>query len=231
MGLPIRLTQLTHEYGSTAGTAAVRALREIDLEIDAGEFVILMGPSGSGKSTLLNIIGGVERPSAGAVVLGETDITRLGEHELTLLRRVSIGFVFQFFHLLPSLDLKENVELPLALAGVPAAEVRERSGTVLQEIGLEDRASHYPSMLSGGEMQRAAIGRGIIHRPGLLLADEPTGNLDSRTGDQILDLIRQIHLAYRPTIIMATHSEHAASFGDYVLDISDGQVSRRASPA
>lgn len=224
MGVAIRVENLRHDYPRNTDAATVHALVDVNLEIAPGAFVILRGPSGSGKSTLLNILGGVEKPTQGRLFLDEIDIAGSDENALTLLRRTRIGYVFQFFNLLPTLTVAENVGFPLALAGVAAAEVRSRTAGVLEEVGLSHRAGHSPAELSGGEMQRAAIGRAIIHRPGLLLADEPTGNLDSRTGDQILDLIRSLHQTHAPTIVMATHSDHAASYGDYALHMTDGRI-------
>lgn len=224
MDVEIRLESVRHDYARTSGGATVHALRELDLQIPEGAFVVLMGPSGSGKSTLLNILGGVERPTAGKVLFGRKDIASLNETELTLLRRESIGYIFQFFNLLPTLSVEENVGFPLALAGVARNAIRERTAQVLAEVSLSHRATHSPAELSGGEMQRVAIARAIVHEPRLLLADEPTGNLDSRTGDQILELIRTLHERHRPTIVMATHSDHAASYGDYIIRLADGQV-------
>ncbi|HEU5162722.1 MAG TPA: ABC transporter ATP-binding protein, partial [Thermoanaerobaculia bacterium] len=213
-----------HEYGRTEDSAAVRALRGVNLTIQPGSFTILMGPSGSGKSTLLNLIGAVERPTSGRVFLGETEISALSERDLTRIRRERIGFVFQFFNLIPTFTVRENVAFPLHLIGRPRREIAERVAATLADVGLEERASHYPNELSGGEMQRVAIGRGIIHRPELLIADEPTGNLDTRTGETILDVISAMHGSHRPTIVMATHSDRAAARGDRVIDVLDGEV-------
>jgi putative ABC transport system ATP-binding protein len=187
---------------------------------------VLMGASGSGKSTLLNLIGAVDKPTSGEVFLGDVETSSLSEQKLTDLRRTSIGFIFQFFNLLPTLNVFENVAFPLSLARRPKREITERVNEVLQRVGLGHRVTHYPNELSGGEMQRVAIGRAVVHRPPLLLADEPTGNLDSVTGEKILQLVREIHEAYEPTIVMATHSDRAASFGDYIVRVTDGRVSR-----
>jgi putative ABC transport system ATP-binding protein len=230
MGVEIILEGVQHEYGRTEESAAVRALERVDLRIPDGSFLILKGPSGSGKSTLLNLIGAVDRATAGRILFDGRNITDLSEHELTLLRRNSVGFVFQFFNLIPTLRVNENIAFPLALTGVSAAEQKERVAAVLGEIGLTHRSSHYPNELSGGEMQRVAIGRAIVHRPALLLADEPTGNLDSHTGETILELIRQVHVTYRPTIVMATHSDRAASYGDAVVELIDGVIVNGAKP-
>jgi len=220
----IRLEHVSHVYGASDETAPVQVLDDVSLEIESGAFLVLMGASGSGKSTLLNLIGAVDRPTRGRIVLGDREISALAEPELTLLRRTSIGYVFQFFNLIPTLNVFENIAFPLLLARVPRQEIDARVARMLERIGLPRRARHFPNQLSGGEMQRVAIGRAIIHRPALLLADEPTGNLDSRTGDSVLDLMRDVHQSKRPTIVLATHSEHAASRGDSVVRIADGRV-------
>ena len=221
----VSLQGVSHDYASSEDTAAVHVLDDVSLEIAEGDFAVLMGASGSGKSTLLNLIGAIDQPTAGKVLLDEVDTSTLGEPALTKLRRESIGFIFQFFNLIPTLSVYENVAFPLALTRARDTAVRVEGA--LQQVGLSHRAKHYPNELSGGEMQRVAIARAIIHRPSLLLADEPTGNLDSRTGLMILDLIRAIRETYRPTIVMATHSERAASYGDYTIRIEDGRIARR----
>jgi putative ABC transport system ATP-binding protein len=222
----VSLDHVTHTYSPTAESAAVQVLEDVTLEIASGEFAVLRGASGSGKSTLLNLIGAVERPTAGRLFLGDADTSAMSEAQLTNLRRTKLGFVFQFFNLLPTLSVFENVAFPLSLAKRPRDEVRARVTEVLEQVGLGHRATHSPNELSGGEMQRVAIGRAIVHRPSLILADEPTGNLDSRNGERVLELLRAIHESTRPTIVMATHSERAASFGDSVIDVADGRVVR-----
>jgi len=222
----VRLEHVTHTYSPTAESAAVQVLDDVSLEIRSGEFAVLRGASGGGKSTLLNLIGAVERPTSGLVFLGDEETSAMSEAQLTNLRRVRLGFVFQFFNLIPTLSVFENVAFPLALAKQPRDEVRARVNEVLEQVGLGHRATHSPNELSGGEMQRVAIGRAIVHRPALILADEPTGNLDSRNGERVLQLLRGIHEASRPTIVMATHSDRAASFGDSVIDVADGRVVR-----
>ena len=229
MGLEIRLEQVAHEYGRDAATARVRALVDVNLRIGGGDFVVIMGESGSGKSTLLNLIGAVDRPTSGKIWLGPTEISFLSERQLTALRRTGIGFIFQFFNLIPTLTVRENVAFPLSLAGVSAREAGVKADQTLESVGLLPRAHHFPNELSGGEMQRVAIGRAVVHRPPVVLADEPTGNLDSTTGDLILKLMRSVHDSYAPTIVMATHSEHAASFGQYVVEVRDGVVTRRTA--
>ncbi len=222
----VSLQHVSHDYAGSETSAAVHVLDDVSLDIAAGDFAVLMGASGSGKSTLLNLIGAVDKPTRGQVFLGDVETSSLTESGLTQLRRHKIGFVFQFFNLIPTLDVAENVAFPLSLAGVNRKEIEGRVAASLDEVGLSARAKHYPNELSGGEMQRAAIARAIIHRPSLLLADEPTGNLDSKNGSVILDLIRAIHEKHRPTIVMATHSDRAAAYGDYIVQIADGRVSR-----
>ncbi len=222
----VTLEHVSHDYAGSETSAAVHVLDDVSLDIASGDFTVLMGASGSGKSTLLNLIGAVDRPTRGRVFLGDLETSTLTESGLTRLRRTSIGFVFQFFHLIPTLNVAENVAFPLSLAGAGKKEVGERSAAALDEVGLSARAKHFPNELSGGEMQRVAIARAIIHRPPLLLADEPTGNLDSKNGSMILDLIRTVHEKHGPTIVMATHSDRAAAYGDYIVRVDDGRVSR-----
>jgi len=223
-GVRVTLDHVSHTYAASAESAPVQVLDDVSLEIPSGTFAILMGASGSGKSTLLHLIGAVDRPTSGRVLLDDVETSSLDERALTNLRRTRLGFIFQFFNLVPTLSVFENVAFPLSLARRPAAEIRERTGDVLEHIGLAHRAKHFPNELSGGEMQRVAIGRAIVHRPPLILADEPTGNLDSANGAMILDLIRTIHESQRPTIVMATHSERAAGYGSRVIEVSDGKV-------
>ncbi|HEX3582638.1 MAG TPA: ABC transporter ATP-binding protein [Thermoanaerobaculia bacterium] len=222
----VRLEHVTHNYSPTAESAAVEVLDDVSLEIAPGEFAVLRGASGSGKSTLLNLIGAVDRPTSGRVFLGDDETSSMTEGQLTNLRRVRLGFVFQFFNLIPTLTVFENVAFPLSLAKRPRDEVRARVTEVLEQVGLAHRAKHSANELSGGEMQRVAIGRAIVHRPDLILADEPTGNLDSRNGERVLELLRGIHESVRPTIVMATHSDRAAAFGDSIIDVADGRVVR-----
>ena len=222
----ISLRNVSHDYGPSDESSSVHVLDEVSLEIASGDFAVLMGASGSGKSTLLNLIGAVDRPTSGQVFLGEVETSALDERHLTALRRTSMGFIFQFFHLIPTLNVFENVAFPLSLAKRPKEEIRRRVADVLGEVGLSHRTTHFPNELSGGEMQRVAIGRAIVHRPPLILADEPTGNLDSKNGIVILELLRSLHQSLRPTIVMATHSTVAAGYGDYVVHVEDGRVAR-----
>jgi putative ABC transport system ATP-binding protein len=206
------------------GDTAVDALRGVSLAVARGEFTAVMGPSGSGKSTLMHILAGLDKPSEGRVTIAGTDITGLGDRELTLLRREHIGFVFQFFNLLPMLSAQENITLPLELAGVKpeAAWVEE----LLGKVGLADRRTHRPSELSGGQQQRVAIARALSNRPTVLFADEPTGNLDSKTGEEILLLLRDSVDAYGQTTMMVTHDAKAASMADRILFLADGLIVR-----
>jgi len=224
MGVRIQLEDVDHEYSRSEESAEVHALSDVKLTVEAGSFVVLMGPSGSGKSTLLNLIGAVDRPTAGRILLDGLDIAALGEAQLVQLRRKTLGFIFQFFNLIPTLTVRENIGFPLALAGTSRHETSAKVGEVLARIGLTHRSDHYPNELSGGEMQRVAIGRAVVHRPPIILADEPTGNLDTRTGETILQLIRDVHEQDGPTIVMATHSDRAASFGQRIVRVIDGRV-------
>ncbi len=224
--MKIRLRGVSHDYSGNDEAAPVHVLDAVDLDIESGDFAVLMGESGSGKSTLLHLIGAVDRPTSGQMFLDDLETSRLAEGRLTDLRRRSIGFIFQFFNLIQTLTVAENVAFPLSLARRPRREIAERVAEVLGRVGLAQRATHFPNELSGGEMQRVAIARAIVHRPALVLADEPTGNLDSKNGTLILELIREIHQAFRPTIVMATHSDNAASYGDYVIRVADGRIRR-----
>lgn len=226
----VRLDHVTHLYHASDETTPVRVLEDVSMEIPSGEFAVLRGASGSGKSTLLNLIGAIDRPTSGLVMLGERETSSLSEAELTEMRRRSIGFVFQFFNLVPALTVFENVALPLSLLRISKEETRTRSMTALRDVGLDARLRHYPNELSGGEMQRVAIARAVVHRPQLILADEPTGNLDSNNGRVILDLLRSIHLSTKATVVMATHSDRAAAIGTMTIDVADGRV-REAEPA
>lgn len=222
LGLPVRLIDVTHRYGGSADEGAgTIALSNVTLEIEPGAFRAIMGASGSGKSTLLHLVGAIDRPTAGKVLLGDRDIARLPDSELTLVRRQSIGFVFQFFNLVPTLTAMENVRFPLDLSGT-AGNRSETARAMLDRVGLARRLDRYPSELSGGEMQRVAIARAVVHRPPILLADEPTGNLDSRTGETILELLRDVHAESGMTMLMATHSHRAATFAQGTLTIVDG---------
>jgi putative ABC transport system ATP-binding protein len=216
----VRADEVTRHYGE--GDAAVHALRGVSLEVPEGQFTAVMGPSGSGKSTLMHILAGLDRPTSGRVGIEDREITTMGDRELTLLRRRHVGFVFQFFNLLPVLTAEENVVLPLSIAGKKPD--REWLETLLDKVGLSDRRGHRPSELSGGQQQRVAIGRALVTRPTVLFADEPTGNLDSHTGEEILDLLRESADEYGQTIVMVTHDPRAATAADRVLFLADGVV-------
>jgi putative ABC transport system ATP-binding protein len=216
----IEARDLKRTYGE--GTTAVEALRGVDIDVKAGELVAVMGPSGSGKSTLMHILAGLDKPSSGTVTIAGTEITHLDDSDLTRLRRKHIGFVFQFFNLLPMLDAEENVLLPLSIAGEKPDKVW--LDELLTRMGLDKRRDHRPSELSGGEQQRVAIARSLVSRPTILFADEPTGNLDSKTGGEILDLIRSSVDSYGQTTVMVTHEPRAASTADRILFLSDGLI-------
>jgi putative ABC transport system ATP-binding protein len=212
---------LVREY--VMGTQSVRALDGVDLQVAAGEFVALVGSSGSGKSTLLGILGCLDSPTAGTYVLDGQAVERLGEAALARVRNQRIGFVFQAFNLLPRLRADENVALPLRYAGLPKAERLERAREILATVGLGDRCDHTPPELSGGQCQRVAIARALATNPRLILADEPTGNLDSTTGDEILGLFRSLHAQGR-TIVMVTHDDTVAAKADRRVRLADGRV-------
>jgi len=211
---------LTRRYGQ--GDTAVDALRGVSLDVHGGQLVAVMGPSGSGKSTLMHILAGLDKPTSGTVSIAGTEITTLDDARMTRLRRTHIGFVFQFFNLLPMLTAAENVVLPLSIAGeeVDQAWLDE----LLGKIGLKERGSHRPSELSGGQQQRVAIARALVTKPTILFADEPTGNLDSKTGGEILDLLRDSADSYGQTIVMVTHEARAASIADRILFLADGLI-------
>jgi putative ABC transport system ATP-binding protein len=223
----VEARDLTRRYGE--GATAVDALRGVSLDVARGELVAVMGPSGSGKSTLMHTLAGLDKPTSGTVTIAGTDITRLDDAELTLLRRRHIGFVFQFFNLLPMLTAEENVLLPLTIAGEkPDGAWLEE---LLQRTGLAGRRRHRPSELSGGEQQRVAIARALITRPTILFADEPTGNLDSKTGGEILDLLRDSVDSYHQTIVMVTHEARAAVIAERILFLADGLIVKEVSEA
>ncbi len=212
------------------GEQTLHALKAVTETISAGEHVAIIGPSGSGKSTLLNILGCLDRPSRGQYFFDDRAVEGLDPDELAQLRLNEIGFVFQSFHLVPRLDALANVELPLILAGMPRAERRARALEMLESVGLADRASHRPAELSGGQKQRVAIARAISMRPRLLLADEPTGNLDTRSGEQILDVLGALN-QQGLTLAVVTHDPDVARRADRVLEMRDGEIIRRLSPA
>jgi putative ABC transport system ATP-binding protein len=206
------------------GRGGVAALRRVSFTVEAGEFIALMGPSGCGKSSLLHIVGGMDRATEGRVMLNDTSFASLNEEGLARLRRRRIGFIFQFFNLLPTLTVQENVALPLLLDGARERETRERAEALLERVGLGDRAEHYPAELSGGEMQRTAVARAIITRPQLVLADEPTGNLDSENGHQVMRLLEELNRETGVTIILATHASESAEYARRIIRMRDGVI-------
>ncbi len=204
------------------------ALRDVEVDVQEGWFVVIMGPSGSGKSTLLNILGGIDRPSHGEVILKGRKFSRLSEDDLAILRRTEIGMVFQFFNLLPELTAVENVGLPMRLAGYKNNEISERTSYLLGSVGLLERQTHYPSQLSGGEQQRVAICRALSTRPAVVLADEPTGNLDSTRSKEIMELFSKFNKEEKQTFIIATHDPAFLEYADVVVQLRDGEVCERS---
>ena len=229
-GVVVGARDVTRRYGE--GDTAVDALRGVTVEIAPAKATAVMGPSGSGKSTLMHILAGLDKPTSGSVEIAGTEITTLGDNDLTKLRREHIGFVFQFFNLLPMLDARENILLPLTIAGEkPDNDWFEQ---LVKDVGLEDRLSHRPAELSGGQQQRVAIARALVTRPTVLFADEPTGNLDSTTSEEILTLLRGSVDEYGQTIVMVTHDPGAAAIADRILFLADGLIVRdmpRAEPS
>jgi putative ABC transport system ATP-binding protein len=217
---------VTRRYGE--GDTAVQALRGVSLEVASGKLTAVMGPSGSGKSTLMHILAGLDKPTQGKVTVAGTEITELNDTQLTRLRREHIGFIFQFFNLLPMLTARENIVLPLDLAGAKSKNgwVEELSA----KVGLTDRLSHRPAELSGGQQQRVAIARALVSRPTVMFADEPTGNLDSTTSGEILELLRESVTSFGQTTVMVTHDAHAAAIADRVLFLADGKIVRDIGP-
>jgi len=208
------------------GDNEITALAGVSLEIAQGSFAAIMGPSGSGKSTLLHLIGGLDRPSSGDLLVDGRLIGQMSDDQVTLFRRNQVGFVFQFFNLLPTLTALENVTLPFVLDGRAQAQADRKAELLLERVGLEKRIHHLPDELSGGEIQRVAIARALAFNPPILLADEPTGNLDSKNGQAILALLRQINKQEGCTVVMVTHSEEAASYGDRTIFLRDGKVEK-----
>jgi putative ABC transport system ATP-binding protein len=219
-GTVVVAQDVARRYGE--GDTAVDALRGVSLDVSRGQLTTVMGPSGSGKSTLMHILAGLDRPTGGSVAIGGTEITTLGDSDLTKLRREHIGFIFQFFNLLPMLSAEENITLPLTIAGekVDKAWLEQ----LIESVGLKDRRTHRPSELSGGQQQRVAIARALVSKPTVVFADEPTGNLDSKTGGEILELLRQAVQDGGQTTVMVTHDPRSASIADRILFLADGNI-------
>jgi putative ABC transport system ATP-binding protein len=218
----LETTNVVKEY--QMGEVHVRALDSVDFVVERGEFVAVMGPSGSGKSTLLHVLGGLDGPSSGEVTIAGQPLARLSDTQITLVRRRKLGFIFQFYNLLPTLTAEENVALPLLIDGQPVAKHREKINRLLDMVDLSDRRDHRPDQLSGGQQQRVAIARAFVNDPEIVLADEPTGNLDSNAGTAILELLRRSCDELGATIVMVTHDPRAASFADRVVFLKDGRV-------
>ncbi len=218
----IRLEDVTKDY--PMGEVIVHALRGIDLEVAPGEFVVLLGPSGSGKTTILNLMGGLDRPTSGRVVVQGEDITRHNGKQLTRYRREKVGFVFQFFNLIPTLTALENVEFALALLDGKSGDLEKRAQELLEMVGLGDRADHFPSQLSGGEQQRVAIARALANHPPLMLCDEPTGNLDVETGRSVLQVMRDLNRREGTTVMLVTHNTAIAPMADRVVRLHSGTI-------
>jgi predicted ABC-type transport system involved in lysophospholipase L1 biosynthesis ATPase subunit len=208
------------------GKRDIEVLQGVDLDVRAGESLVIMGASGAGKSTLLHLLGGLDTPTAGEVKFDGTDLFRLSNVERTRLRNAHVGFVFQSYNLLPELDALENVCVPALVGGKRDAAIRQRAAELLRAVGLGERLEHRPAEMSGGEQQRVAIARALMNKPRLLLADEPTGNLDSKTGDAILDLLWKMREELGATLVMVTHDQHVAKRGERVIEIADGQIVR-----
>ena len=223
----VRLRAVTKDY--RRGAETVQVLRKLDLDIPSGDFLALMGPSGSGKSTLLNLIGGLDRPSAGSIEIAGKRIDAMSEGELGRWRARNVGFIFQMYNLLPVLSAERNVELPLLLTSLSASERRKRVQAALALVGLTERAKHKPRELSGGQEQRVGIARAIVSDPTILLCDEPTGDLDRKSGDEILELLQALNEQQGKTIVMVTHDPHAAERARRVLHLDKGQLEQRAA--
>jgi putative ABC transport system ATP-binding protein len=218
----LKVENLTKIYGK--GNTAVTALDNVSFSVKKGEFVAVIGPSGSGKSTLLHILGGVDTPTSGKVYIDNTDIYGLGESNLAIFRRRQIGLIYQFYNLIPILNIEENITLPLLLDG--RKEDKERLKELLVTLGLVDRINHLPNQLSGGQQQRVSIGRALINNPAIVLADEPTGNLDSKNSEDIIQLLKMYNQKYNQTLIIITHDERIALQADRVISIEDGKIAK-----
>jgi len=212
------------------GEHIVKALAGVDFCVEKGEFVAIMGPSGSGKSTLLHLLGGLDNPTDGEIILADNELSKLSEKQITLARRHNVGFVFQFFNLLPTLNAEENILLPIIIDGKNPHEYRERLEKILSLVGLEDRREHKPDQLSGGQQQRVALARALITEPAIVLADEPTGNLDTKAGTTIMEMLQESSREMQQTVIVVTHDPRAAAYAQRVIFLRDGLVEREFTP-
>ena len=219
--MPLEIKDITKEY--KMGSEVVAALRGVSVNLDANEYLAIMGPSGSGKSTLMNIIGCLDTPTSGAYFLEEDDVSKMNDDQLAEIRNQKIGFVFQTFNLIPRADVFHNVELPLVYSGFSASRRKKMAEDAIKKVGLTDRMNHKPSELSGGQRQRVAIARALVNNPSIILADEPTGNLDSSTGEEIMTVFDKLHHAGN-TIILVTHEDNIAQHANRVIKLKDGQV-------
>lgn len=206
------------------GDLDIEVLKDINLSIESGEFVSIMGPSGSGKSTLLYLIGGLDKPTSGSVKIKGSELSDMKDKEQSIMRRRDIGFVFQFYNLIPNLSVEENVILPVLLDGKKLKDYRKKLDEILEVTGLSDRRAHTPRELSGGQQQRVAIARALVNEPDIILADEPIGNLDTKTGTEVMELLKKINKEKGKTIVQVTHSKEAAEYGDRVINVRDGKV-------
>ena len=216
----LEVKELTKKYGQ--GESEVIALDHVSFSVERGEFVAIVGASGSGKSTLMNLIGGLDHPTGGSVIIEENDITSMSEDELAIFRRRNLGIIYQFYNLIPTLTAEENIALPWKLDG--RKENKKRLAEILQLLGLEKRAKHLPGQMSGGQQQRVSIGRALINEPAFILADEPTGNLDSQTGMEIMDILKHANQKYNQTILLVTHDEKIALQAGRIITIGDGKI-------
>lgn len=222
MNVAIEANKLCKSFN--LGNNEVEVLKDIDLQINKGEFVSIMGPSGSGKSTLLYLIGGLDKPTSGNIMINNKELSKMKDKDQSIMRRRDIGFVFQFYNLVPNLNIEENVMLPILLDGKKVKDYKERLDEMLELVGLADRRKHTPRELSGGQQQRVAIARALINEPEILLADEPIGNLDSKTGMEVMALLQNINKKKAKTIIQVTHAKEAAEYGNRIINVMDGRV-------
>ncbi|ASW44192.1 ABC transporter ATP-binding protein [Clostridium isatidis] len=218
----VRVENLSKQYGT--GETAVKALNNVSFSVNKGEFVAIVGASGSGKSTLLHLLGGVDRPTSGKVFIDNTDIYSLNETQLAIFRRRQIGLIYQFYNLIPVLNVEENITLPLLLDGHNVD--KKQFNKIIKILGLENRLKHLPNQLSGGQQQRVSIGRALISNPAIMLADEPTGNLDSKNGNEIIELLKMFNKTFGQTLIMITHDERIALQADRIITIEDGEITK-----